>query len=102
MHRLNSPDKSLLTLLYPIFSYPSFKNRFNDILPFLATQKKMILAVVRNTQGNIYVEIMRSQYVCFIFFLMRKDRRTEEDEVKEDTRDRKLYSYFIQSENHGP
>lgn len=41
--------------------------------------------------------------ICvFYFLLMRKDRRIEGDEVKEDTSDRKQYSYFIQSENHGP
>lgn len=40
--------------------------------------------------------------ICvFYFLLMRKDR-IEGDEVKEDTSDRKQYSYFIQSENHGP
>lgn len=55
-------EKSLAILLHPISSYPSLKNRFNDILPLPGyrekKKKKMTLAAVRNTYGSIYVENM--------------------------------------------
>lgn len=54
-------EKSLAILLHPISSYPSLKNRFNDILPlpgYREKKKMMTLAAVRNTYGSIYVENM--------------------------------------------